>query len=109
MARRPKSAHSRPRSGAAAASKDDEQYLIVHRGEHNFILLNLYPYTSGHVMVVPYQHVSNLSDAPDGTLQEMMLLAKEAQRHLGEIYNPNGFNLGMNLGLGGFSLRVIKL
>ncbi|HUA18195.1 MAG TPA: HIT domain-containing protein [Bryobacteraceae bacterium] len=81
-----------------AASGDDQDNLLVYRGEQNFVMLNLYPYTTGHVMVVPYQHVDTLEDAARDTLQEMILLVKEAQRHLRSIYRPAGFNLGMNLG-----------
>ncbi len=72
--------------------------FVVYRGKLNFVLLNLYPYTTGHLMVVPYEHVSNLDAASPETLQEMILLAQQAQRHLAAIYKPTGFNLGMNLG-----------
>jgi ATP adenylyltransferase len=81
-----------------AAESDDERNLIVHRATHNFVILNLYPYTSGHMMVVPYLHVAWMEGAPDEVLQEMILLAKEGQRHLAELYHPNGYNIGMNLG-----------
>ena len=76
----------------------DEQNFIVHRAKRNFIVLNLYPYTTGHSMIVPYEHVNTLEAASGEALQEMMLLAQQAQRHLGTIYKPAGFNLGMNLG-----------
>lgn len=81
-----------------SAQARDEENLIVHRAEHNFILLNLFPYTSGHLMIAPYQHVSLLESASDAALQEMMLLAKASQRNLAAIYKPHGFNVGMNLG-----------
>lgn len=81
----------------AAEQKDAENFL-VYRGEHNFILLNLYPYTTGHLMIVPYQHVDTLEAASRESLEEMMLLAQRAQGHLGAIYKPAGFNIGMNLG-----------
>ena len=81
----------------AAEQKDDENYL-VHRARRNFVMLNLYPYTTGHLMIVPYEHVATLDGAAGETLEEMILLARDAQRHLGEIYKPNGFNLGMNVG-----------
>jgi ATP adenylyltransferase len=71
---------------------------VVFRGKLNFVVLNLYPYTTGHLMVVPYEHVATLDAAAPETLQEMILLAREAQRHLAAIYKPGGFNLGMNLG-----------
>jgi ATP adenylyltransferase len=81
-----------------ANSHDDEKNLVVHRAKHNFVMLNLYPYTSGHLMIVPYQHVDSLEAASEETLQESILLARQAQRHLRAIYKPSGFNLGMNLG-----------
>jgi len=83
---------------AAEAPGRDEQNLVVYRGRWNFIILNLYPYSTGHLMVVPYEHVDTLQDASQHTLEEMILLVQRSQRHLEEIYRPPGFNLGMNLG-----------
>jgi|SRR5687768_13676592 len=80
------------------AQQRDEENLIVFRGEHNFILLNLYPYTSGHVMVAPYAHVPTLEDADEPTTTELMLLTRRTQKHLREVYNAPGFNVGMNIG-----------
>jgi ATP adenylyltransferase len=82
----------------AAASSNDEENLVVYRGRRNFIILNRYPYTSGHLMIAPYEHVATLDAAAVETLEEMMRIAQRAQRHLGAIYKPQGFNLGMNLG-----------
>jgi ATP adenylyltransferase len=82
----------------AAASELDQENLVVHRGRNNFVMLNLYPYSTGHLMVVPYQHVDNLQDATRETLEEMILLVRDAQRHLGTVYRAPGSNLGMNLG-----------
>jgi len=81
-----------------ASSSNDRSNLVVLRGEHNFILLNLYPYTSGHLMIAPYAHVASLEEADEATVEEMMLLAKRASRALRELYKPDGMNLGMNLG-----------
>jgi len=81
-----------------AASQDDEQNLVVHRGRHNFVLLNRYPYTTGHAMIAPYQHVDSLSAAPEETAHEMIVLAQRTEQHLRGIYKPQGLNLGMNLG-----------
>jgi ATP adenylyltransferase len=81
----------------ASEGRDRENY-VVHRGSRNFIILNLYPYTSGHLMIAPYAHVSSLEAAPGETLAEMMLLAQLAETHLRRVYRPQGFNLGMNLG-----------
>lgn len=82
----------------AVAANDDPHTLIIHRGEKNFVILNRFPYTSGHLMVVPYAHVADLSAAEPAILSEMMVLAKRAQIALGEAYHPEGYNLGMNLG-----------
>jgi ATP adenylyltransferase len=82
----------------AVAANDDKKFLIVLRGEKNFVILNLYPYTSGHVMVVPYAHVADFSTAEPDTLAEMMRLAQRVQVALAKTYNPQGYNLGMNLG-----------
>ena len=81
----------------AAEDRDDENF-IVYRGRLNFIILNLFPYTSGHLMIAPYEHVATMEAAADETLVEMMGLAKEAQKHLHALYNPHGFNIGMNIG-----------
>jgi len=81
-----------------AASKNDQENLVVYRGQRNFVLLNRFPYTSGHVMVAPYEHVDTLQAAAQETLEELILLARESERHLRAIYRPSGLNLGMNLG-----------
>jgi ATP adenylyltransferase len=82
----------------AIAANEDAKHLIVLRGEKNFVILNRYPYTSGHVMVVPYTHVADLSAADSDALSEMMRLAQRVQTALAKTYNPQGYNLGMNLG-----------
>lgn len=81
-------------------SKDDqdERNLILHRGAHNFILLNLFPYTSGHLMIAPYAHVATLEEAEENIVTEMMLLTRLAQKNLHTAYQAPGFNLGMNIG-----------
>lgn len=76
----------------------DEENLVVFRGTHNYVVLNLYPYTSGHLMVVPFQHVALLEDLDPVTAAEMMELTREATRHLRVTYKPTGLNVGMNLG-----------
>src|SRR5579871_5721825 len=82
----------------ALAANDDEKFLIVFRGKKNFIILNRFPYTSGHAMVVPYAHVGELSGADSETAGEMMILAQRVQVALQKAYRPHGYNLGMNLG-----------
>ncbi len=77
---------------------EDEEWLIVQRGVKNFVILNRYPYTSGHVMIVPYAHTADFSGLERETAAEMMLLAQRVQAALEDVYHPDGFNLGMNLG-----------
>ena len=82
----------------AASSADDRANFVVHRGKEAFVILNRFPYTNGHIMIVPYQHVSTLEELGDEALVEMMRLARTADTRLREIYPPDGLNLGMNLG-----------
>ena len=83
---------------ASQDSADDQANLVVHRGGQNFVILNRYPYISGHLMVAPYAHIGKLSDAAKSATDEMMDLVKACERALRQAYNPEGFNLGMNLG-----------
>ncbi len=80
------------------ALHDDAKALIVLRGEKNYVVLNRFPYTSGHVMIVPYQHIADLSACDSDVLSEMMQLARRVQVALASAYQPEGYNLGMNLG-----------
>lgn len=79
-------------------SESDEEGLILFRGRHNFVILNLFPYTSGHLMVVPYEHTAALETLNPETATEMMALAQRAVSCLKKVYRPEGLNLGMNLG-----------
>jgi len=81
----------------AAENKDAENY-ILHRGKLNFILLNLFPYTAGHLMIAPYQHVATLEESPGDTLSEMMRLTQRAEINLRAVYRPHGLNIGLNIG-----------
>ena len=83
---------------ASADPSSDSENLVLYRGRANFVLLNLYPYTVGHAMVVPYAHVAELTEAPADTLAEMMTLAQQFQRALKDVYHPEGYNLGLNMG-----------
>jgi ATP adenylyltransferase len=83
---------------AKPAQDDDAGNLIVHRGERSFVILNLFPYTNGHLMVAPYEHVARLQDLPPETTGEMMALAQRAMGRLEEVYEPHGFNVGFNQG-----------
>jgi ATP adenylyltransferase len=76
----------------------DEEKFILHRAGFNFVILNVYPYTSGHLMIVPYAHLADLDRAEKDLTDEMMDLTKRCQTAIREIYRPNGINLGMNLG-----------
>ncbi|MGA3098388.1 MAG: HIT domain-containing protein [Bryobacteraceae bacterium] len=83
---------------AAAKATSDRESLVVHRASRNFVILNRFPYTSGHIMVVPYDHVASLEDLPDEALVEMIRLAREAEKRLRALYRPDGLNIGINLG-----------
>jgi ATP adenylyltransferase len=82
----------------AAQRNADEETLVAYRGELCFVILNRYPYASGHVMIAPYAHVSRLSQATEAAAQEMMRLTRRAEAVLERVYRPDGINLGMNLG-----------
>ena len=77
---------------------DDEANLIVHRGERCFVILNLFPYNIGHLMISPYEHVSSLAVLDTDTVAEMMALAQQAFGVLEEAYSPHGYNVGFNQG-----------
>ena len=82
----------------ASDPEHDETNYVLHRAEHAFIVLNLYPYITGHLMVVPYLHTGEFDSLPKEISDELMDLAKRSQTALREVYSPSGFNLGMNLG-----------
>jgi ATP adenylyltransferase len=77
---------------------DGADRLVVHRGTHNFVVMNLFPYNGGHVMIAPLAHVGSLHDASAEALAEMMSLAQRLEAVFREVYRPDGINLGMNLG-----------
>ena len=72
--------------------------LVVHRGERAFVIMNLYPYSNGHVMVAPIEHLSKLEDVDDEVAAEIMVLTRRAIAALRETERPEGFNVGYNLG-----------
>ena len=76
----------------------DKASFVLFRGEFNFVVLNLYPYASGHIMLVPFSHVASLSEAEKRITDELMDLAKKGEKALKVEYGPDGFNIGMNLG-----------
>ena len=82
----------------AAPAMDDEKALIVARGEHAYVLLNLFPYNSGHLLVCPYRHVSLYDDATPEEVGEIASLTQTAMKVVRTVSNCDGFNLGMNQG-----------
>lgn len=82
----------------APAANRDEEWLIVQRAAKNYVILNRYPYTAGHVMIVPYAHTADFAGLERETAAEMMLLSQRVQAAIDGVYHPDGFNLGMNLG-----------
>jgi len=81
-----------------APKKDDPSNLVLYRGEHCYIVLNLYPYNTGHLMIVPYVHTADLPGLADAVAQELFSLSRLSVAWLAKEYQPHGFNLGMNLG-----------
>jgi len=77
---------------------DDAKARIVYRGGHCYAVLNTYPYTPGHVMVVPYEHLDELQKLPTSAANEMMELTQKMERALRRLYAPDGVNVGMNIG-----------
>lgn len=83
---------------AARKSPDDERHYVVARGRHSFVILNLYPYNSGHCMVVPNRHVATLESLTDAEYAEMFRFVRKAIAGLGRVSIPDGFNIGSNFG-----------
>jgi len=80
------------------AADDDQATYILARGGRAYVILNLYPYNNGHLMIVPYDHVDSLGSLDTETMTEMMSLTQRSQRVMEERMHPHGFNLGMNQG-----------
>jgi ATP adenylyltransferase len=78
--------------------KKDPANLILKRGKHGFVMMNLYPYNNGHLMVCPYQHVDTLEALSDDALKNLMQLTKKSIAVLRKAFHPEGFNVGLNLG-----------
>ena len=78
--------------------RSDRESWVVHRGEHCYVCLNAFPYTSGHVMIVPYEHVDELQKLSAEGAREMMELCQRSETVLRSLYRPDGINLGMNIG-----------
>lgn len=84
-----------------AKRKDDRAHFILHRGRYNYVILNIYPYNNGHLMVVPYRHTRDLSKIQPSEYAEMMTLTAAAVRALEATMHPQGHNVGLNLGAAG--------
>lgn len=82
----------------ARETDNDEANFVLYRGTNVFVALNLYPYISGHLLVLPYQHLGDLNSTPKEITDELMDLTKRSQTALRKAYSPPGFNIGMNLG-----------
>jgi len=76
----------------------DETNFILHRSQNNFIILNAFPYNPGHLMIAPYRHIANLQDLSDDEVTDHFNLVKKSLALLKEIVNPDGFNIGLNIG-----------
>lgn len=83
--------------GASDPSRDRENF-VLHRGNLNFVVLNLFPYTTGHALVVPFAHIAQLPQISSESMAEMMALAQKLHQAIESTYHPEGYNLGMNLG-----------
>jgi ATP adenylyltransferase len=82
----------------SAAEGEDEEHLVVHRGERAFVLLNKFPYASGHLLVAPYRHEPGFADLDDAEALEVHRLGAQGVDALTAAYKPEGFNLGWNVG-----------
>lgn len=82
----------------ASKRKNDKKNFILYRGKYNFIILNKYPYSPGHLMIVPYQHLDSIEKAEKKSSDEMTDILKKSIEILRKVYHPHGFNTGMNIG-----------
>lgn len=95
---KPQDASERECPFCRAPKHPDRETLVVHRGSEAYVLMNLYPYNSGHVLVCPYRHVSDYTDLTASEREEIGLLTAQAMRTIRAVAGPQGFNLGMNQG-----------
>ncbi len=94
----PKKKNGRSLFTAAWKSRDDDKHLIVWRGTYCFVIMNRYPYNSGHLMIVPYRQTSEFLDLTAQELDEIMQTAQRAMKALGSVMRPQGYNFGANIG-----------
>jgi ATP adenylyltransferase len=83
---------------AALDAASDDANLVLHRGERCFVILNKFPYTNGHLMVAPYEHIAQLQGLDEETMTEIMSLAQRGIAALETTYAPHGYNVGFNQG-----------
>lgn len=83
---------------AAADSSEDDKRHVLYRGQQTFIIMNRFPYTSGHLMVAPYRHLSEMEELSGEEMAELMILAQKSVAALKKGYHPQGFNMGINIG-----------
>lgn len=77
---------------------DDRKNHILYRGKYAYVIMNAFPYSNGHLLVIPYNHIGNINELTDNESLEMMQLTQKCCKALKAVYNPDGFNVGMNLG-----------
>lgn len=82
----------------APVENNDEKNFIVTRGSHSYVIMNLYPYNSGHLMIVPYRHIGKLTDLNDNEIIEIFNFLKKVNDALIKVMKPDGFNIGTNIG-----------
>src|SRR5208283_6216902 len=82
----------------APQGNDDEANLIAYRGEHNYVILNAFPYNNGHVLVVPFEHLAGVTELSDPQACEMFWLARMCVKAMQRCMRPDGVNIGMNVG-----------
>jgi ATP adenylyltransferase len=83
---------------SAHTARDDDKHMIVWRGQLCFVIMNLYPYNSGHLMIVPYRQTPDFEDLTAEEIAEIMAAAQRAMRALHKVMKPQGFNFGANIG-----------
>ncbi len=81
-----------------SSQNDDALNYILYRGDKNFVIMNSYPYNPGHLMIAPYQHTGNLEELADEELHEHFKIISRSIQLLKKVFNPDGFNIGMNIG-----------
>jgi ATP adenylyltransferase len=76
----------------------DKENFVLYRGKHNYVIMNLFPYTSGHLLIIPYKHTSDYRDLSEAERCEMSLLEQKSITWIEKAFHPGGFNIGMNIG-----------